>query len=319
MSQTTYEFKTEAKQLLNLMINSVYSQKEIFLRELISNASDALDKLRFASLTDENLRKLTDDLYIRLTPNTENNTLTIFDNGIGMNKDDLINYIGTIAKSGTSEFAEMLKKANEAKESSPELIGQFGVGFYSSYMVADEVEIITRKAGEEQAWKWTSKGEGSYTLEESTRSSQGTSIILHLKPIDKEDSEAQNFTEEWTLKSIVKKYSDFVAYPIKMQTSHTHIERDENGKPKEGAKEETVVEDQTLNSMKAIWLRPEKDVKEEEYKDFYKHLSHDWNILLLFKLIICFIRNAVRIAARLPPLDKLVYLVLVMLLRFRRH
>ena len=276
-NQTTYEFKTEAKQLLNLMINSVYSQKEIFLRELISNASDALDKLRFASLTDENLRKLTDDLYIRLTPDKEKNTLTIYDNGIGMNHDDLVNYIGTIAKSGTSEFTEMLKKANEAKESAPELIGQFGVGFYSSYMVADEVEIISRKAGEEQAWKWISKGEGSYTLEETTRSSQGTSIILHLKPVDKEDSEAQDFTEEWTLKSIVKKYSDFVAYPVKMQVSHTHIERDENGKPKEGAKEETVVEDQTLNSMKAIWLRPEKEVKEEEYKDFYKHLSHDWN------------------------------------------
>ena len=276
-NQTTYEFKTEAKQLLNLMINSVYSQKEIFLRELISNASDALDKLRFASLTDENLRKLTDDLYIRLTPDSEKRTLTIYDNGIGMNHDDLVNYIGTIAKSGTSEFAEMLKKANESKESSPELIGQFGVGFYSSYMVADKVEIISRKAGEDQAWKWTSTGEGSFTLEEATRSSQGTSIILYLKEMDKEDSEAQDYTQEWTLKSIVKKYSDFVAYPIKMQVSRTHIERDENGKPKEGAKEETVIEDETLNSMKALWLRPEKEVKEEEYKDFYKHLSHDWN------------------------------------------
>ncbi|MBP5468803.1 MAG: ATP-binding protein, partial [Candidatus Riflebacteria bacterium] len=259
---TTYEFKTEAKQLLNLMINSVYSQKEIFLRELISNASDALDKLRFASLTDENLRKLTDDLYIRLTPDSEKHTLTIYDNGIGMNHDEIINYIGTIAKSGTGEFAEMLRKANEAKEKAPELIGQFGVGFYSSYMVADKVELISRKAGEEQAWKWTSTGEGSYTLEEATRSTQGTSVILHLKETDKEDEEAQDFTEEWVLKSIVKKYSDFVAYPIKMQVSHTHIERDENGKPKEGAKEETIVEDETLNSMKAIWLRPEKEVKD---------------------------------------------------------
>ena len=276
-NQTTYEFKTEAKQLLNLMINSVYSQKEIFLRELISNASDALDKLRFASLTDENLRKLTDDLYIRLTPDSEKHTLTIYDNGIGMNHDEIINYIGTIAKSGTGEFAEMLRKANEAKEKAPELIGQFGVGFYSSYMVADKVELISRKAGEEQAWKWTSTGEGSYTLEEATRSTQGTSVILHLKETDKEDEEAQDFTQEWVLKSIVKKYSDFVAYPIKMQVSHTHIERDENGKPKEGAKEETVVEDETLNSMKAIWLRPEKEVKDEEYKDFYRHISHDWN------------------------------------------
>ncbi len=276
-NQQTYEFKTEAKQLLNLMINSVYSQKEIFLRELISNASDALDKLRFASLTDENLRKLTDDLYIRLTPDAEKHTLTIYDNGIGMSHDDIINYIGTIAKSGTGEFAEMLRKANEAKEKAPELIGQFGVGFYSSYMVADKVELISRKAGEEQAWKWTSTGEGSYTMEEATRSTQGTSVILHLKEKDKEDTEAQDFTDEWTIKGIVKKYSDFVAYPIKMQVSHTHIERDENGKPKEGAKEETVVEDETLNSMKAIWLKPEKEVKDEEYKDFYKHLSHDWN------------------------------------------
>lgn len=277
-NQTTYEFKTEAKQLLNLMINSVYSQKEIFLRELISNASDALDKLRFASLTDENLRKLTDDLHIRLTPDTEKHTLTISDNGIGMSHDDIINYIGTIAKSGTSEFAEMLRKANEAKESAPELIGQFGVGFYSSYMVADKVELVSRKAGEEQAWKWISAGEGSYTLEEATRDSQGTTITLYLKEKDKEDEEAQDFTEEWVIKQIVKKYSDFVSYPIKMQTSHTKpAERDENGKVKEGAKEETVIEDETLNSMKAIWLRPEKEVKEEEYKDFYKHLSHDWN------------------------------------------
>ncbi|PKL45727.1 MAG: molecular chaperone HtpG [Candidatus Riflebacteria bacterium HGW-Riflebacteria-1] len=274
---TTYEFKTEARQLLDLMIHSVYSHKEIFLRELISNASDALDKLRFNSLTSENLRGLAEDLHIRLGTDSSNRTLTISDNGIGMTHDEIIDYIGTIAKSGTGEFAELLKKANEKKEGVPELIGQFGVGFYSSFMVADKVELISRKAGEEKAWKWTSSGEGSYTIEEATRETQGTSVTLHLKPEDKEDEDFQDFVQEWVLRQVVKKYSDFVGYPIKMSVERTNIERDENGKPKEGAKEETVVEDEVLNSMKAIWLRPEKEVSDEEYREFYKHISHDWN------------------------------------------
>ena len=274
---TTYEFKTEARQLLDLMIHSVYSHKEIFLRELISNASDALDKLRFNSLTSEQLRGMTDDLHIRLTTDTQNRTLTVADNGIGMAHDEIIDYIGTIAKSGTSEFADLVKKASEKKEGVPELIGQFGVGFYSSFMVADRVELISRKAGEEKAWKWISSGEGSYTLEEASRETQGTSVTLHLKPEDKQDEDFQDFTQEWVLRQVVKKYSDFVGYPIKMQVERTSIERDENGKPKEGAKEETVVEDEILNSMKAIWLRPEKEVSEDEYREFYKHISHDWN------------------------------------------
>ncbi|HNW11690.1 MAG TPA: molecular chaperone HtpG, partial [Candidatus Rifleibacterium sp.] len=276
-SSTTHEFKTEARQLLDLMIHSVYSHKEIFLRELISNASDALDKLRFASLTNENLRKLTDDLHIRLSTDDKNRTLTIADNGIGMSRDEIINYIGTIAKSGTAEFSDMLKKAAEKKESAPELIGQFGVGFYSSFMVADKVELISRKAGETEAWLWSSNGEGSYTIAESSRENCGTTITLHLKPEDKDDEDFQDFTQEWVLRQVVKKYSDFVGYPIKMQVERTSIERDENGKPKEGAQEQTVIEDETLNSMKAIWLRPEKEVTEEEYREFYKHISHDWN------------------------------------------
>ncbi|HQB83388.1 MAG TPA: ATP-binding protein, partial [Candidatus Rifleibacterium sp.] len=190
-SSTTHEFKTEARQLLDLMIHSVYSHKEIFLRELISNASDALDKLRFASLTNENLRKLTDDLHIRLSTDDKNRTLTIADNGIGMSRDEIINYIGTIAKSGTAEFSDMLKKAAEKKESAPELIGQFGVGFYSSFMVADKVELISRKAGETEAWLWSSNGEGSYTIAESSRENCGTTITLHLKPEDKDDEDFQ--------------------------------------------------------------------------------------------------------------------------------
>ncbi len=274
---TTHQFKTEARQLLDLMIHSVYSHKEIFLRELISNASDALDKLRFASLTDEALRELTSDLHIRLAGDSEKRTLTISDNGIGMSHDEIIEYIGTIAKSGTGEFAEMLKKASEKKESAPELIGQFGVGFYSSFMVADKVELISRKAGSNEAWQWSSDGQGSYTISPAELDRNGTLITLYLKAEDKEDDDAQDYTAEWTIRQIVKKYSDFVGYPIRMKVERSHIERDENGKPKEGAKEETIIEDEVLNSMKAIWLRPEKEVSDEEYKDFYKHISHDWN------------------------------------------
>ena len=274
---TTHKFKTEARQLLDLMIHSVYSHKEIFLRELISNASDALDKLRFASLTNEELRKLTSDLHIRLKTDEKNRTLTIRDNGIGMSHDEIIEYIGTIAKSGTGEFAEMLKKAAEQKEAAPELIGQFGVGFYSSFMVADKVELISRKAGSSEAFLWSSDGQGSYTISPAELDTHGTAITLHLKPENKEDEDSQDFTAEWTLRQIVKKYSDFVGYPIRMQIERKQIERDENGKPKEGAQEETIIEDEILNSMKAIWLKPEKEVTEEEYKDFYKHISHDWN------------------------------------------
>ena len=274
---TTHKFKTEARQLLDLMIHSVYSHKEIFLRELISNSSDALDKLRFESLTNEKLRDLTEDLHIRLSPDKEAKTLTVTDNGIGMSKDEIIEYIGTIAKSGTGEFAELLKKAQEQKESAPELIGQFGVGFYSCFMVADRVELISRKAGSDEAWKWSSDGQGSYKMESTELETNGTSIKLHLKPEAEDEEDFQDFTAEWVLRQVVKKYSDFVAYPIRMKVERTEIERDENGKPKEGAKEETVIEDEVLNSMKAIWLKPEKEVSDEEYKEFYKHISHDWN------------------------------------------
>jgi len=286
----TFEFKTETKKLLDLMIHSVYSHKEIFLRELISNASDALDKLRFEALTHDQLREQTQDLHIRLDPDPGRKVLAIHDNGIGMTRDEVIQYIGTIAKSGTTEWAKMLKDGKAAptgadgKEQpfSPELIGQFGVGFYSCFMVAKEVWLVTRKAGETGSVEWRSTGDGTYTITETTRETPGTSIYLSLKdaPKDGEEGEGeefQDFTAEWTLRELVKKYSDFVAYPIKMRTSRTQIERGPDGKAKEGGKEETVVEDVTLNSMKAIWTRPEKDVTPEEYKEFYKHISHDWN------------------------------------------
>ncbi len=277
MSDTTntFEFKAEAKQLLELMIHSVYSHKEIFLRELISNASDAIDKLRFESLTNEALRSLAEDLHIRIAADTQTRTLSIEDNGIGMNRDDMLTYLGTIAKSGTRDYLRLIQEAKE-KAGSPELIGQFGVGFYSSFMVADKITVVSRKAGETQAWQWESVGDGRFTITEASRDRQGTTVTLHLKPEDKDDEEAQDFTAEWTIREIVRKYSDFVAYPIKMRTERTEHERDADGKIKEGTEPKKVVEDQTLNSMKAIWTRPEKEVTEEEYKEFYKHISHDW-------------------------------------------
>ena len=276
MTETTetFEFQTEARQLLDLMIHSVYSHREIFLRELISNASDALDKLRFEALTNTALAPLTTDLHIRITPDAKARTLIVADNGIGMNRDELIRYLGTIAKSGTREF---LAAAAKAKDSGlpPELIGQFGVGFYSSFMVADRVTVLTRRAGEPQAWRWESAGDGTFTLTPDERPEPGTTVILHLKPHDDED-EHQDFTRPWVIRSIVKKYSDFVAYPIRMQVERKQVERDADGNPKPGAEERTVVEDETLNSMKAIWIRPPAEVTEEEFKEFYHHISHDW-------------------------------------------
>ncbi len=273
----TFEFQTEARQLLDLMIHSVYSNKDIFLRELISNASDAIDKLRYEALTNTDLAKHTGDPEIRLEPDAEARTLSIHDKGIGMTRDEVVKFIGTIAKSGTKEFAHLIQEAKSSGKDVPaDLIGQFGVGFYSSFMVADKVTLVTRRAGEEHAHIWESSGDGTYTLSEGTREEPGTTVTLHLKPADEENG-LHDYTDEYELRRIVKHYSDFVAYPIKMRTERTEIQRDEEGKAIEGAEPKTVVEDQTLNSMKAIWTRPEKDVTEEEYNEFYKHISHDWN------------------------------------------
>ena len=270
----TFEFQTEARQLLDLMIHSVYSNKNIFLRELISNASDAIDRRRFEALKNPDLMPGEVEPCIFIESDADARTLSIDDNGIGMTREEVIDLIGTIAKSGTDEF---LKKVREAKEAeSPELIGQFGVGFYSSFMVADRVTLVTRKAGEDKATRWESSGEGTYTLEETERDQAGTTITLHLKDTDEEDG-LDDFATEWKIREIVKRYSDFVAYPIQMNIERTEIERDDKGKPVEGAKEETVVTLETLNSMKAIWLRDKDEVTDEEINEFYKHISHDWN------------------------------------------
>ena len=264
-NKQTMKFKTETKQLLDLMIHSLYSNKEVFLRELISNASDALDKLRFELITDSSLAPKGFEGEIRLTVDTDARTLTISDNGIGMTRDEVESDIGTIARSGTQELQRALKES-KAKGSPAELIGQFGVGFYSCFMAADKVSVITKKAGEETATVWEYSGGGEYTLEEGTRDAQGTDVILHLKPADP-DNDLEDFTSEWAIKKVVKKYSDFVRYPIVMPVSR---QSEEDGEKK------TTVKDETLNSMKAIWRRSDNDVTDEERAEFYKHISHDW-------------------------------------------
>ena len=271
----TFEFQAEARELLDLMVHSIYSNKDIFLRELISNSSDALDRLRFESVTHPELISAGTELHILIERNKAEHTLTISDNGIGMSRDEVIDLIGTIAKSGSRQFFSAMQAAREGN-GAPELIGQFGVGFYSSFMVADKVTLVTRRAGEALGTRWESEGKGSYTIEEVEMPEQGTSITLHLKASDSEDA-IHDYTDEWTVKGIVKKYSDFVAYPIRMSTERQEVQRDAEGKPIPDAKPNTIVEVQTLNSMKAIWLRDKEDVSEDEYHEFYKHISHDWN------------------------------------------
>jgi molecular chaperone HtpG len=274
----TYEFQAETRQLLDIVIHSLYSNKEIFLRELISNASDALDRLRYEALSRPELLAGDEELEIRLIPDGAGSeetgrTLVIKDNGIGMSRDEVVSHIGTIAKSGTRELMQRIKESKSG-DSVAELIGQFGVGFYSAFMVADRISLLTRRAGEENATLWQSSGDGTYTLAEAERESRGTTITLHLKPVD-EDNGISDFTSFYNLKNIVKKHSDFVGYPIRATEKREESERDEDGKVIEGQKR-TVVEDKTLNSMVPIWTRPQSEVTEEEYADFYKHVSRDW-------------------------------------------
>ena len=259
----TLEFEAEARQLLQLMVHSIYSNKDTFLRELISNASDALDKIRLEAFRDKDLEVDTSDLHIDIEVDKEQRTLTVRDNGIGMSRDEVVALIGTIAKSGTVEFLRRLKDKDAAAASS-ELIGQFGVGFYSTFMVADKVTLVTRRAGESRATRWESGGAGTYTIEPLDDAPQGTSVTLHLKPEDKDD-QLFDYTDEWKIKEIVKRYSDFIAWPIRMEVER----RDSEGN--------VTREIETLNSMKALWARPKSDVSEDEYKEFYKHISHDWS------------------------------------------
>jgi molecular chaperone HtpG len=266
-TQTRHEFQAETRRLLELMIHSLYSNKDIFLRELVSNASDALDKLRFAALTDQSMLPA-DELHIRIEIDAAARVLTVHDNGIGMTRDEAIQNLGTIARSGTQEFLATLEKAKGTKDR-PDLIGQFGVGFYSSFLVADRVTVVTRKAGEQEATRWQSDGVGgSYTVEPAERSHAGTSVSLTLKPVDTDDG-IQDYTSPWVIESIVRKFSDFVSYPIKMRAEKPGAPTGEGGAP--------PAEDKTLNSMKAIWTRSASEVSEDEYKEFYKHISHDWN------------------------------------------
>ncbi|HDN94491.1 MAG TPA: molecular chaperone HtpG, partial [Nitrospirae bacterium] len=265
MTKTNLEFKTEVKQLLDLMIHSLYSHKEIFLRELISNASDAIDMVRYEALTNSSVTEGDSDLKIKIIPDKDAGTLTISDNGIGMTKDEIIELLGTIAHSGTKEFMAAIQ-SKEVKEN-PELIGQFGVGFYSSFMVADSVTVITRKAGmkDQKAVKWESTGDGFYSIDDVDKEGKGTDIILHLK------EDAKKYLDEWEIRSVVSKYSDYIEHPVVMD-----IEREKDSKIKEGEKVK-VKEEEKLNSQKAIWLKDKSSIEESEYNEFYKHISHDFS------------------------------------------
>lgn len=245
MSEEKFYYQTEAAELLRMMISSVYSNKDIFLRELISNASDALDKRRIETLKNSELAENTNP-EIKIEVNPDEKTLSVSDNGIGMSRDELIKFLGTIAKSGTKEFLKAAKDNNTSQE----LIGQFGVGFYSVFMAAEKVEVITRKLGTSETYKFVSDGEGSFTIDEAEQRSEcGTTVKLFLKP--KADDDAKDYSDEWTIRGIIAKYSDFISWPI-------------------------FFKDKVVNSQKAIWQRPDSEITEEEYTEFYKHLTHDW-------------------------------------------
>ena len=261
MPSETFEFQVEARQLLQMVIHSVYSNKDVFLRELISNASDALDKLRIEALRDDALGADVSNLHIEIEADNDARTLTVRDNGIGMSYDEVVQVIGTIAKSGTAEFLTRLTEAQSAGTAEA-LIGQFGVGFYASFMVADEVTLVTRRAGETKGTRWTSSGEGTYTIETLEAAAQGTSVTLRLKPVNAEDK-IFDYTSPWKLKELVKRYSDFITWPITMATG-----------PADGDSDEAQPE--TLNSQKALWARSKDEVSKDEYHELYKHISHDW-------------------------------------------
>ncbi|MFG2310862.1 molecular chaperone HtpG [Streptomyces sp. NPDC048566] len=262
-SVETLEFQAETRQLLRLVIHSIYSNKDVFLRELISNASDALDRLRLESLTDSDLAETdTTDLHILLEVDREARTLTVRDNGIGMTRDDLVELIGTIAKSGTAGLLEKLRESKDAA-TAESLIGQFGVGFYAAFMVADKVTLLTRRAGTDTGTRWESDGEGTYDLQAVDDLPVGTSVTLHLKPADSED-ELADYLSEAKIRQIVKRYSDFIRWPIRMAAERTETDG------------ETTGDLDTLNSMKALWARSRNEVTEEEYHEFYQQISHDW-------------------------------------------
>lgn len=270
----TFEFQAEASRLLSLVINSLYTKKDIFLRELISNASDALDRLRFERVTHSEIVPGDHVDEIRIEPNPEARTLTIHDTGIGMSREEIIRNLGTIAQSGTRELLQ--KAADDGdREVLSSLIGQFGVGFYSVFMVADKVSVITRRAGEEGGSFWESVGEGRFDVSDAHPDRCGTSITLHLKSVD-EEAGLHDYADCHVLESIVKRYSDFINYPVICPVERQEYERDDDGTIKPDTEPKTVVEDRTLNAMKPIWTRPQSEVGDEEYADFYRHIAHDW-------------------------------------------
>ncbi len=270
VKKETLGFQTEAKQLLHLMIHSLYSNKEVFLRELISNGSDAIDKLRFAALSDESLLEGEGDFFIQIEADKEARTITIYDNGIGMSREEVIENLGTIAKSGTASFLENLT-GDQKKDA--QLIGQFGVGFYSAFIVADSVEVRTRKAGapHDSGVLWESSGEAEFSISGETQQSRGTSITLHLK----EDS--TDYADDWRIRSVIKKYSDHISVPVKMLKPKTETESDKEGKDKDKEKIVDVPEYETVNEATALWTRSRSDISEDDYKAFYKHVSHDYS------------------------------------------
>ena len=258
------EFKTESKKLMDLMINSIYTNKEIFLRELISNASDAIDKLHYKSLTDESIKVDSDSFSISITIDKDKRLLTISDNGCGMNQEELENNLGTIAKSGTLAF----KEENEKKDDI-DVIGQFGVGFYSAFMVCDEIKVVSKAYKEDNAYIWSSSGIDGYTIEETEKDNYGTDIILTIKE-DTDDYNYSEFLDEYKIKSLIKKYSNYITYPIKMEVTHEHL--------KEGSKDEyeTVKEVETLNDMIPLWKRDKSDITEDDYNTFYSDKFFDY-------------------------------------------
>lgn len=284
-----HEFQAETRQLLDLMVHSIYSNKDSFLRELISNASDALDKLRLESLLDKDLDVDTSDLHITLDPDPEARTLVVADNGIGMTRDEVVGLIGTLARSGTAELRRSLAEARAngvSDAAAEELIGQFGIGFYSTFMVAEKVTLVTRKAGESTGTRWESTGDGTYTIDDVPDAPQGTSVALALKPVDTEDH-LYDYSDQSKLRQLVKRYSDFIAWPIRMDVEKTvpvetpaaetaETETDESGEPKT-PETKTVVESETINSMKALWAKSRSEVTDEEYQEFYRHVSHAWD------------------------------------------
>ena len=270
------QFKAESQRLLDLMINSIYTHKEIFLREIISNASDAIDKLAYTALTDDKVGINRDEFAITITRDPENRTLTVSDNGIGMSKDEMIENLGTIAKSGSLGFKQAMEKNEDI-----DIIGQFGVGFYSAFMVASSITVISKKYGEDKAWKWVSDGADGYTIEETEKATPGTDVIMTLKA-DTEDEKYSEYLEEYEIRSLIRKYSDYIRYPIKMEVTKSRpVEepKDENaeGEENKAPKYESYTEMEILNSMVPIWQRDKKNVTEEEYETFYRDKFFDYN------------------------------------------